>query len=161
QPTPDVSRGQWTLTRLLIPTVELPMTSLAETPWCVEYRVETPPIRGPAPTDVPAPGVTRIAGIGDSFAMGEGVPYEKTRVARRRVRRRGDGDAADHARDRRRVSRRLRSDEERRQPRAARIAVPPLRDVARLPRRAGRLPDDVPPRRRLPAAALPRRGRPP
>jgi len=78
QPVPDVSTGRWELRRLVIPAAELPLSALSETPWCVEYRVEEPPIRGPAPTEFPKPGVVRIAGIGDSFAMGEGVPYEKT-----------------------------------------------------------------------------------
>jgi hypothetical protein len=82
QPTPDVSRGEWHLTRLLIPTVPLPLNHLPQTPWCVEYRTEIPPIRGPAPTAEPRPGVVRFAGIGDSFAMGEGVPYDKTLFVR-------------------------------------------------------------------------------
>jgi len=82
QPPPDVSRGNWRLTKLTVPTVDLPLTDLAKTPWCVEYRRDGPDVRGTAVPENPAAGVVRFAGIGDSFAMGEGVPLEKTLFAR-------------------------------------------------------------------------------
>jgi hypothetical protein len=79
---PDVSVGRWTLTQLSVPTWPVPLADLPQTPWCVEYRRDSPDVRGPAVTETPRPGVSRIAGIGDSFAMGEGVPYEKTLFVR-------------------------------------------------------------------------------
>jgi hypothetical protein len=78
QPAPDVSRGTWRLAKLLVPPVDLPLSDLAKTPWVVEYRRDGPDVRGPAVPENPAPGVVRFAGIGDSFAMGEGVPFAKT-----------------------------------------------------------------------------------
>jgi hypothetical protein len=81
RPLPDVSRGHWTLTRLLSPTVDAPLSALPETPWCVEYSKPDRMVRGPAVAEFPRPDVVRIAGIGDSFALGEGVPVEKTLFA--------------------------------------------------------------------------------
>jgi len=81
QRTPDVSSGRWRLQRLLAPPVEVPLDRLAETPWCVEYRHETFGVRGPAVAPVSLPGTLRVAGIGDSFAYGDGVPYEQTLFA--------------------------------------------------------------------------------
>jgi hypothetical protein len=81
QPAPDVSRGTWRLMKLLVPPVELPLTDLAKTPWVVEYRRDGPDVRGPAAAESPAAGVVRFAGMGDSFAMGEGVPLERTLFA--------------------------------------------------------------------------------
>jgi hypothetical protein len=81
QPAPDVSAGRWTLTQLLSPTVEAPLSALSATPWCVEYRRPNRMVRGDAPAPSAAPGVVRIAGIGDSFALGEGVPVGKTLFA--------------------------------------------------------------------------------
>src|SRR6187402_1247468 len=46
QPPPDVSRGNWRLTKLTVPTVDLPLTDLAKTPWCVEYRRDGRDVRG-------------------------------------------------------------------------------------------------------------------
>ncbi len=81
QPVPDVSSGRWKLTQLLSPTVEAPLSALTDTPWCVEYRQESLGVRGAGVGAHPSPGVTRFAGIGDSFALGEGVPVEKTLFA--------------------------------------------------------------------------------
>jgi lysophospholipase L1-like esterase len=56
-----------------LPPRPLPLSQLVETPWCVEYRLSSQGLRdrpyGPVP-----PGVLRIAGVGDSFVAGEGVP---------------------------------------------------------------------------------------
>ena len=57
--------------------VELPLSRLPETPWCVEYHTSPQKLRdrefGPRPR-----GVLRVAGVGDSFAAGEGVPIERS-----------------------------------------------------------------------------------
>lgn len=81
-PVPAVTGPGWHLSKLFSPPVELPLSALGETPWCVEYRRESFGVRGPAVNAFAAPGVVRIAGIGDSFALGEGVPYEETLFAR-------------------------------------------------------------------------------
>lgn len=75
---PDVSAGAWRLDRLTLPVEPLDVARIADTPWCVEYRREADGVRGPAMSRVAAKGAIRIAGMGDSFALGEGVPYEKT-----------------------------------------------------------------------------------
>lgn len=75
---PDVANGPWHLDRLTLPVEPLDASRIAETPWCVEYRRAGDGVRGPALPRVPPKGAIRIAGMGDSFALGEGVPYEKT-----------------------------------------------------------------------------------
>ncbi len=77
-PVPDISQGQWKLYKMLRQFEELPLSALPETPWCVEYTFETLGIRGPTPAPMPAPGVVRIAAVGDSFVLGEGVRYRET-----------------------------------------------------------------------------------
>ena len=86
QKTPDVGRGQWRLFTSMVHNTQLPLERIRETPWCVEYRISTwkRPDRqwrlreDRQYGDLPPPGVLRVAGIGDSFAMGEGVPLEKS-----------------------------------------------------------------------------------
>lgn len=78
---PDLARGKWRLREELHPPVNVPLDRADETPWCVEYRTGATGVRGAAPTPVPAPGVVRIAGIGDSFAYGDGVPQDRTLFA--------------------------------------------------------------------------------
>jgi len=78
QRTPDVTYGRWELKIMKMPQmVELPLSRLSETPWCVEYHTSPQKLRdrefGPRPR-----GVLRVAGIGDSFAAGEGVPIERS-----------------------------------------------------------------------------------
>ncbi len=79
---PDTSQGRWRATKMLDPPVDVPLADLAATPWCVEVLHGALGVRGPAVRSVPAPGVLRIAGIGDSFALGEGVPFGKTLFVR-------------------------------------------------------------------------------
>ncbi len=74
-PAPDTAEGAW---RLLGDAGELPLARIAETPWCIEYRWETHGVRGPRVPAVPLPGVERVALVGDSFVLGEGVPHEHT-----------------------------------------------------------------------------------
>lgn len=71
---PDISKGKWKLFDYNLPPTQLPLKELAETPWCVEEKVNSGGHRDREYTKEPAPGVLRIAGIGDSFANGEGVP---------------------------------------------------------------------------------------
>ena len=78
QRTPDVTYGRWELKIMKMPQmVELPLSRLPETPWCVEYHTSPQKLRdrefGPRPR-----GVLRVAGVGDSFAAGEGVPIERS-----------------------------------------------------------------------------------
>ena len=71
----DLGGGTWFLKSIGIPPEQLALSRLAETPYCVEYRKSLQNIRdryyGPG-----TPGLTRIVGIGDSFAYGEGVPLD-------------------------------------------------------------------------------------
>lgn len=82
RPLPDLSRGRWQVIRLTSPYERPPLAALDELPWCVEYRREGLGVRGPAPSPRPSPGAIRFAGVGDSFALGEGVPYEETLFVR-------------------------------------------------------------------------------
>ena len=78
RPVPDVTYGNWVLKIMKMPRmVEIPLARLGETPWCVEYHTSPQKLRdrefGPRPG-----GVLRVAGVGDSFAAGEGVPIERS-----------------------------------------------------------------------------------
>lgn len=77
-PVPDVDQGQWRLFDSSLPPNELPLSDLAETPWCVEYRMSPQKLRDRVYPPTPPPGVVRVLGIGDSFAMGVGVPVERS-----------------------------------------------------------------------------------
>ncbi|MCE9634927.1 MAG: hypothetical protein K8T90_04410 [Planctomycetes bacterium] len=77
-PVPDVSQGVWHLQRLASPVETLDVARISETPWCVEYRRAGAGVRGPALSQFRPRDTVRIAGMGDSFALGEGVPYEKS-----------------------------------------------------------------------------------
>jgi len=90
QALPDVSAGRWRLRKALAPPVDMPLDRADDTPWCVEYRHRSFGVRGPAAAQVPPPGVLRIAGIGDSFAYGDGVPEDRTLFAHL-ARELGDG----------------------------------------------------------------------
>jgi hypothetical protein len=61
--------------------VDVPLSQADETPWCVEYRSGSTGVRGAAVSPYPSPGRVRIAGIGDSFAFGDGVPEDRTLFA--------------------------------------------------------------------------------
>lgn len=80
-PVPDVATGRWHLQKLISNPADLPLSKLAETPWCVEMRESPQGLRdryyGPR-----AAGALRIMGLGDSFAAGEGVPLERTMFKR-------------------------------------------------------------------------------
>ncbi|MHC5040319.1 MAG: SGNH/GDSL hydrolase family protein [Planctomycetota bacterium] len=78
RPLPEVSAGDWKLFTFMIPPTPLPLEKLQETPWCVEYRYSRVGFRDREYPQNPRPGVHRIVGIGDSFAMGEGVPLSRT-----------------------------------------------------------------------------------
>jgi len=78
QPVPDVSYGRWELKIMKMPQmVDIPLSRLPETRWCVEYHTSPQKLRdrefGPRPR-----GMLRVAGVGDSFAAGEGVPIERS-----------------------------------------------------------------------------------
>jgi hypothetical protein len=78
EPAPELVDGDWRLAELSFPERELPLDRLTETPWCVSYRRDAQGVRGTGVVSTAASGVLRIAGIGDSFALGEGVPFERT-----------------------------------------------------------------------------------
>ncbi len=75
---PDTATGRWRLRSYMLPPRDLPLFRLRETPWCVEYRKTPEMLRDREYEGPPAPGVLRIAMVGDSFAYGEGVPIERT-----------------------------------------------------------------------------------
>lgn len=75
---PDVSTGNWKLFDTMLPAAPLPLEALSETPWCVEYRRSPQGIRDRIYPRTPDPKRLRIAGMGDSFAGGEGVALEKS-----------------------------------------------------------------------------------
>jgi len=75
---PDVSRGAWRLYDTSLPPKELPLAELTKTPWCVEYRMSSQKLRDRVYPPFPPPGVVRVLGVGDSFAMGVGVPVERS-----------------------------------------------------------------------------------
>jgi hypothetical protein len=62
----------------MIPPRPLPLAALERTPWCVEYHPSSLGLRDREYPERPAPGVVRVAGVGDSFALGEGVPLEQS-----------------------------------------------------------------------------------
>lgn len=78
KPVPDVSQGSWRLYDSSLPPNELPLADLDKTPWCVEYRMSPQKLRDRVYPPTPPPGVVRVLGIGDSFAMGVGVPVERS-----------------------------------------------------------------------------------
>ncbi len=75
-PVPDVSSGPWKLTTALLTPIEVPLSRLNETPFCVEYRNSTQGLRDRIFDPYPREGMLRIVGVGDSFAVGEGVPED-------------------------------------------------------------------------------------
>lgn len=77
-PLPDISKGDWVLQDYTFEHQSLSLKLLSETPWCVEYRHSTKGIRDRELSPQPAPGVTRLAVVGDSFVFGEGVPQDRT-----------------------------------------------------------------------------------
>lgn len=73
-PLPDTSQPGWQLQTLSLPPHEIPLAQLSETPWCVEFHRTSQGLRDDRVYDpLPPAGVLRIAGVGDSFAAGEGV----------------------------------------------------------------------------------------
>lgn len=77
-PVPDVSHGRWKLEDYSFERERLPLSRLAETPWCVEYRYSTRGLRDREYEEPPPPGIARLAVVGDSFVLGEGVPETLT-----------------------------------------------------------------------------------
>ncbi|MGD9645669.1 MAG: SGNH/GDSL hydrolase family protein [Pirellulales bacterium] len=75
-PVPDVTQGQWRL--MDYSRRDYPLEAIDETRWCVEYRISPQMMRDRVYDPVPPAGVLRIAMIGDSFVMGEGVQLEQT-----------------------------------------------------------------------------------
>jgi lysophospholipase L1-like esterase len=71
-PVPPVN-GAWKLIPLAYPFEPISLDRLKDTPWCAEYSLSAQGLRDREYGDRP-PGVLRIAGLGDSFAAGEGVP---------------------------------------------------------------------------------------
>ncbi len=75
---PSISGGSWVLVDNLLPPAPLPLERVRETPWCVEYELTASNLRDVERTPEPAPGVLRVALVGDSFVFGEGVPLERS-----------------------------------------------------------------------------------
>jgi len=78
---PEPADDTWRLEKLTEPPQELPIAQLAETPWGVRYDVDDNGVRGPTIAARPAEDTLRVAGVGDSFALGEGVPFDRTLFA--------------------------------------------------------------------------------
>ena len=75
---PDVTVGSWLLVDNLLPPAPVPFEHLPETPWCVEYALSSQTLRDEERAADAAPGVLRVAIVGDSFVFGEGVPIERS-----------------------------------------------------------------------------------
>lgn len=75
-PAPNVDSGAWQLWQFL--GSPLPLADIRKTPWCVDMRRSSLGLRDREYARVPLPGVVRIIGMGDSFAVGEGVPLEQS-----------------------------------------------------------------------------------
>ncbi len=78
QPLPDYRRGEWRLEDGTLDANELPLEAVEQTPYCVEYRMSPQRLRDRVYDREVPDGVVRVLGIGDSFAMGVGVPNEKS-----------------------------------------------------------------------------------
>lgn len=78
EPLPAIDGGDWHLRTTMLPSTDLPLEKLDETPWCVEYQRSSLGLRDHDYAQSPPEGVLRIAVVGDSFAFGEGVPLERT-----------------------------------------------------------------------------------
>jgi hypothetical protein len=81
RPVPDIEGDDWQYFEMRKELLPLPLSALPKSPWCVEYRREIEGVRGPRIRQFPAPGVARVAGVGDSFAFGEGVAFESSLFA--------------------------------------------------------------------------------
>lgn len=79
-PAPDVTEGSWQLHDIMLTPQQLPLSKLAETPWCVEYVYWNGivKLRDWKPSLRTRRGLKPIVLIGDSFVRGVGVPKEKT-----------------------------------------------------------------------------------
>ena len=73
---PDVTQGQWRL--MDYSRHEFPLSAIDETPWCVEFRISSQLMRDRVYEPEPPASVLRIAMIGDSFVLGEGVQERQT-----------------------------------------------------------------------------------
>ncbi len=77
RPLPKLHGDGWRLIYSMGGYPDVPLDKLPETPWCVEVlyrdgmRDRDYPLK-------PAAGACRILGMGDSFAMGDGVPLEES-----------------------------------------------------------------------------------
>ncbi|MHC4777538.1 MAG: hypothetical protein ACYTFG_03055 [Planctomycetota bacterium] len=74
RPLPDLALDEWTLLEYSVPMRELPIDRLKDTPWCVQYHWNKLGLRDREYIQEPPENLLRIIGVGDSFAMGEGVP---------------------------------------------------------------------------------------
>lgn len=75
---PATNTGAWQLVTTTLPPHEVPFEQLSETPWCVEYRTSPQGLRDRTYEAIPSADVLRIAMLGDSFVLGEGVPLDRT-----------------------------------------------------------------------------------
>ena len=79
-PAPRPGRG-WRLFDVTVPPTPVALERLRETPWCVRYQINEQGLRDKVYPPEPATGTIRILGIGDSFAMGEGVAEAESMFA--------------------------------------------------------------------------------
>ncbi len=75
-PVPDVTKDQWRL--MDYSRRDYPLSAIDETPWCVEFRISPQQMRDRVYEPKPSAGIQRIAMIGDSFVLGEGVQVQQT-----------------------------------------------------------------------------------
>jgi len=75
---PPVSGVNWTLHDSTLEATEMPLDRLNENPYGVMVDTSEQGLRDRVYSESPGDGVLRIAGIGDSFAFGQGVSLKRT-----------------------------------------------------------------------------------
>ena len=77
-PLPSLDQGTWQLHDSTLEGNEMPLDAVGETPFCVRVEFSPQGLRDRIYSERPADDIIRIAGIGDSFAFGQGAPLDRT-----------------------------------------------------------------------------------
>lgn len=78
RPLPELSGKDWRAITYGEDIEQIPIECMHETPWCVELRYNSQGLRDREYAMPPPPGTMRILGMGDSFAMGDGVSLDRS-----------------------------------------------------------------------------------